>query len=186
MTLPAFSVGLVLATAAGLPVNAFGDEEAVAGQAIVQLESGADIDAFNLRHQTTTLLAIASRNIFVLDLPDMPPDAEEDFIDDLEEEDEQVLWAEQNYTAEAMGGSGRDFYFGAQPNAAPYRAASSGVTVRPTMPRMPDAEMIRGASKCAPVVGCETRREPRPAAISMARRYRGCATQSRWLIRRTR
>jgi len=88
--LAAMLPALVLAAPA-----AAGDDEPVTAQGIVMLEPEGDIASFNQRHDTTTLDAISDLRLYLLALPD---GFDEDTFETRASADEDVRWADLNYT----------------------------------------------------------------------------------------
>ncbi len=78
-----------------------------AEQVIVRLAPDADVAAFNARHGTKLIDAIASRNVFLLGLP--PSEDEADAADTFGDE-RDVVWAELNFANQAPEGRPRNFF----------------------------------------------------------------------------
>ncbi len=78
-----------------------------AEQVIVRLVPDADLAAFNSRHGTKLIDAIASRDLYLLRLP--PGEAEADAADTFGD-DRDVVWAELNFANQAPEGRPRNFF----------------------------------------------------------------------------
>jgi subtilisin family serine protease len=79
----------------------------IAGQAIVRLVPGGDIELLNARYGTVTLAAIASRDIYLLALP---PGADEAQLVATLNGEEITVWAELNFVNQAPEGRPRNFF----------------------------------------------------------------------------
>ena len=93
-----------------------------AGQAIVRLQPGASLATFNSRHGTRRLAAIASRNVYLLALPERPPGSGEyqEGVQAAElRADPQAAWAELNFTEQAPEGRPQRFYLRGELPSAP-------------------------------------------------------------------
>jgi thermitase len=112
---------LLIALLALVPGVALADESEdpfIPQQAIIHLVPGADLAAFNQRHQTQVLDAIPDRRLYLLRLPGTAP---EDQIELELEADPDTLWSELNYEGRAPEGRPRDFWGGATPDPTPYQ-----------------------------------------------------------------
>ena len=106
-----------LGLAAATVVWAQGSDPLVNGEAIVRLVATASIGDFNAEYQTTTLRSIASRNIYLVQLPDGPdPEQWKETAD----ADPDTAWVELNYYGQVPEARGRCFYTTAGDDAQQY------------------------------------------------------------------
>ncbi len=91
-----------------------------ADQAIVRLTAGADIGAYNERHDTSVIAAIAARNVYLLQLP-----AGSDEVASVGTlaGDADTLWAELNFIGQAPEGRPGRFFVSGTPASSDPSAA---------------------------------------------------------------
>lgn len=85
------------------------------GQVIARLAPGTDLAAFAARHSARELASIASRNVYLLQIP--AGIAEDDFAAALETADDAVVWAEPNGVGQAPEGRPTNFFLSAETGA---------------------------------------------------------------------
>ncbi len=85
------------------------------GQVIVRLTPGTDLAAFAARHSARELASIASRDIYLLQIP--AGIAEDDFAAALNVADDAVIWAETNGIDQAPEGRPTNFFLSAETGA---------------------------------------------------------------------
>lgn len=100
-----------LPAAAARPVlDADGDPATdgyLAGLAVVRLEPGVDLASFNARHGTSVVADIASRDIYLLQLPLTGDDPAAIAVID---QDPATVWAELNYVEDVPEGQPQEFF----------------------------------------------------------------------------
>lgn len=114
-----------LVAATGI-VHADPDDEPISGQIIAELVVGASVDDFNDRYGTSTLDAIASRNIYLLSLP---MGMTRDEFELLTMGDLELDHFELNFSATDPGGDTRSFYGGRSTNDYRGQAAASALNL---------------------------------------------------------
>jgi len=87
------------------------------GQVIVRLAPGTELAGFAARHSARELASIASRDIYLLQIP--AGIAEDDFAAALEIADDAVVWAETNGIDQAPEGRPTNFFLSAETGAEP-------------------------------------------------------------------
>lgn len=97
------------------------DDGFCADQVVVQLQPGGSLDAVNARFGTRTIASVGTRNLHLLGLPangtsEEGEEDEEDFAGRLQGDD-NVAWAELNYTGQAPEGRPRHFFLRAEPTS---------------------------------------------------------------------
>lgn len=90
--------GLLALLASTAPVSADEQDEVVPGQVVVRLQPGASVSGFLTRYGLTTLDDVASRDIWLLSVPE----GDEEEMSDIFAVDPDVVWAEPNYTGKDL------------------------------------------------------------------------------------
>ncbi len=78
-----------------------------AEQAIVRLAPGADLAAFNARHETSVLAEITTRNIYLLQLPS---GSDEATAEGVLGDDPDIMWSELNFASQVPEGRPGNFF----------------------------------------------------------------------------
>ncbi|RNC81839.1 MAG: hypothetical protein ED559_08665 [Phycisphaera sp.] len=115
----------VLIALAGI-AHADPNDEPVSGQIIAELVPGASVNTFNGRYGTSTLDSIASRNIYLLSLPE---GMTRDEFEILTFGDLDLDHFELNFSATDPGGDTRSFYGGRSTNDYRGQAAASALNL---------------------------------------------------------